>query len=160
VVLDGRLRMSPTAQILRTPSGEGRAANGAGGAGASHHARTLIFASAMAPRQKAAALEDAGGEVIRLPGQGSRLPLGDVLQSLATRGVQSVLVEGGADVHAAFITAGLVDAVVMFQAPLLLGGGVPIARGQGRGVPGALRLGPLEVERYGDDLCIRAEVLR
>jgi diaminohydroxyphosphoribosylaminopyrimidine deaminase/5-amino-6-(5-phosphoribosylamino)uracil reductase len=86
--------------------------------------------------------------------------LTEVLQELATRGIQSVLVEGGADVHAAFISAGLVDGVAVFQAPLLLGGGVPIARGQGRGVAAALRLGPLEVQRFGDDLCVRADVLR
>jgi diaminohydroxyphosphoribosylaminopyrimidine deaminase/5-amino-6-(5-phosphoribosylamino)uracil reductase len=145
VVLDGRLRISPTARLLGS---------------ASAAAQTLVFSSAMAPRQKASALEAAGAEVIRMPGQGSRVHLTEVLQELATRGIQSVLVEGGADVHAAFISAGLVDGVAVFQAPLLLGGGVPIARGQGRGVASALRLGPLEVQRFGDDLCVRADVLR
>ena len=145
VVLDGRLRISPTARLLGS---------------ASASAQTLVFSSAMAPRQKASALEAAGAEVVRMPGQGSRVHLTEVLQELATRGIQSVLVEGGADVHAAFISAGLVDGVAVFQAPLLLGGGVPIARGQGRGVASALRLGPLEVQRFGDDLCVRADVLR
>jgi diaminohydroxyphosphoribosylaminopyrimidine deaminase/5-amino-6-(5-phosphoribosylamino)uracil reductase len=145
VVLDGRLRISPTARLLGS---------------ASASAQTLVFSSAMAPRHKANALEAAGAEVIRMPGQGSRVHLTEVLQELANRGIQSVLVEGGADVHAAFISAGLVDGVAVFQAPLLLGGGVPIARGQGRGVAAALRLGPLEVQRFGDDLCVRADILR
>ena len=41
--------------------------------------------------------------------------------------MQSLLVEGGATIHGAFIKAGLVDRVALFVAPRLLGGGVPIA---------------------------------
>lgn len=159
VVLDGRLRISPTARLLGPgPASVSSVSSVSSGSPAAP--RTLVFTSAVPSTQKASALEAAGAEVIRMPGQGSRVHLTEVLRELATRGIQSLLVEGGADVHAAFISAGLVDAVAVFQAPLLLGGGVPIARGQGRGVPAALRLGPLEVQRFGDDLCVRAEVLR
>jgi diaminohydroxyphosphoribosylaminopyrimidine deaminase / 5-amino-6-(5-phosphoribosylamino)uracil reductase len=147
VVLDGRLRMAPTAKVLR------------GGDGAREEHRTLVFASEMASPQKVTALEAGGAQVVRLPGHGHRVHLPELLQELARRNVQSVLVEGGAEVHAAFISAGLVDAVAFFQAPLLLGGGVPIARGPGRGVPAALRLGRLDVTRVGEDICIRAEVI-
>jgi diaminohydroxyphosphoribosylaminopyrimidine deaminase / 5-amino-6-(5-phosphoribosylamino)uracil reductase len=73
--------------------------------------------------------------------------------------VQSVLVEGGATVHGAFIAAGLVDRVALFLAPRLIGGGVPIARGADLPLAKALRLGPLSTRTVGQDLLITADVL-
>ena len=75
------------------------------------------------------------------------------LTLLAARGVQSVLVEGGAAIAGAFIKAGLVDRVALFVAPKLLGGG--LAR-RGRGdlpVARALRLGPISVRPSATTCC-------
>ncbi|HEY4244204.1 MAG TPA: bifunctional diaminohydroxyphosphoribosylaminopyrimidine deaminase/5-amino-6-(5-phosphoribosylamino)uracil reductase RibD [Kofleriaceae bacterium] len=52
-----------------------------------------------------------------------RLDLADVLAKLAARGIQSVLVEGGARVHASFLRVQLVDQVLLYVAPLLAGPG-------------------------------------
>lgn len=76
-----------------------------------------------------------------------------VLQALAGAGVQSVLLEGGPTLAAAFLRAGLVDRVVWFLAPKLLGAG-PSAVGD-LGIPGidaalGLRIG--RVRRVGQDL--------
>jgi diaminohydroxyphosphoribosylaminopyrimidine deaminase/5-amino-6-(5-phosphoribosylamino)uracil reductase len=85
----------------------------------------------------------------------------DVLSYLAReRDVQSLLVEGGATIHGAFIKAGLVDRVALFVAPRLLGGGVPIARGAELPLARALRLGPLSARAVGADLLITADVIR
>ncbi len=73
--------------------------------------------------------------------------------------VQSLLVEGGATVHGAFIAAGLVDRVALFLAPRLIGGGVPIARGADLPLDRALRLGPLSTRAVGADLLITADVV-
>ncbi len=82
------------------------------------------------------------------------------LQALARdHAVHSVLVEGGATVHGAFIAAGLVDRVALFLAPRLIGGGVPIARGADLPLAKALRLGPLSTRTVGQDLLITADVL-
>jgi diaminohydroxyphosphoribosylaminopyrimidine deaminase/5-amino-6-(5-phosphoribosylamino)uracil reductase len=86
--------------------------------------------------------------------------LGRALQALARDHlVQSLLVEGGATVHGAFIAAGLVDRVALFLAPRLIGGGVPIARGADLPLAKALRLGPLATRTVGQDLLITADVL-
>lgn len=45
-----------------------------------------------------------------------------VLDALARRGLTRLLIEGGADIAAAFVRAGLVDRLVWFRAPTLLGG--------------------------------------
>jgi diaminohydroxyphosphoribosylaminopyrimidine deaminase/5-amino-6-(5-phosphoribosylamino)uracil reductase len=85
------------------------------------------------------------------------------LELLAARGIQSVLVEGGASVAGAFIEAGLVDRVALFVAPKLLGGGLSIATGGARGarsVAGALRLGPISAASVGPDLLLTADVVR
>jgi diaminohydroxyphosphoribosylaminopyrimidine deaminase / 5-amino-6-(5-phosphoribosylamino)uracil reductase len=88
-----------------------------------------------------------------------RPAIAEVLTYLAReRDVQSLLVEGGATIHGAFIKAGLVDRVALFVAPRLLGGGVPIARGADLPLARALRLGPLTVRELGEDLLITGDV--
>jgi diaminohydroxyphosphoribosylaminopyrimidine deaminase/5-amino-6-(5-phosphoribosylamino)uracil reductase len=89
-----------------------------------------------------------------------RAPIPRVLATLAKRDIQSVLVEGGARIHGAFIAAGLVDRVVLFLAPRLLGGGVPIAVGGNPQVARGLALGPPRVRRVGGDLMLTADVIR
>ncbi len=49
--------------------------------------------------------------------------LGDALRKLKTRGINSLMVEGGAGLAASFLGSGFVDRLVMFQAPLILGHG-------------------------------------
>ena len=49
--------------------------------------------------------------------------LGDALRKLKSRGINSLMVEGGAGLAASFIGGGFVDRLVMFQAPVILGNG-------------------------------------
>ena len=76
--------------------------------------------------------------------------LADELGALAAEGVQSLLLEGGPTIAASFLAGGLVDRLLVFVAPVLAGGGVPMV--------GALRepigLGEPEVERVGEDLLL------
>jgi len=104
-------------------------------------------------------LDDSAPSLVIRGGRG-RIPIRRVLAELAAADVQSVLVEGGATVHGAFIAAGLVDRVALFVAPVLLGGGTPIAAGPGLSLGDALPLGPLAVRSVGADLLITAEVRR
>ncbi|PCG86032.1 riboflavin biosynthesis protein RibD [Streptomyces sp. WZ.A104] len=80
-------------------------------------------------------------------------PLG-LLEALGTRGVRSVLVEGGPALASAFVTAGLTDRVVAYVAPLLLGSeGVSAVGELGVGSIGeAHRLRITAVDRIGSDL--------
>ena len=82
------------------------------------------------------------------------------LKLLAARGVQSVLVEGGAAIAGAFIAAGLVDRIALFVAPRLIGGGIPIATGADLAISRALRLGPISLQPVGPDLLLTADVDR
>ena len=139
VVLDGRLRTPARAQVL------------------SRAAPTIIFTRRGAPAARQRALRAAGAEVVELAAVRGRLPLRDVLHALAARDIQSVLVEGGSAVHGSFVDAGLVDEVVLFVAPRLMGGGVPVAAGRGLGILRSLRLGALTARPVGPDLMLTAQ---
>lgn len=149
VVLDSHLRTPPHAKIF----------------GAQAPRPPLIVAAAaragdagFARRRRA--LERRGAKVVTVPADGEGRPrLRDTLRLLARREIQSLLVEGGARIHAAFIRARLVDRAAMFVAPRLVGGGVPVAAGVGSGIERALALSPLRITRIGDDILIEAEVV-
>ena len=104
---------------------------------------------------------DAAGPLGSLPGvevvssSVSRIDPKLVLAALAERGVQSVLIEGGPTVAAAFLEAGLVDKVTFLIAPILIGGGDAPSVIAGTGVTtltDAPRLHDVAVRQLGDDL--------
>ena len=87
--------------------------------------------------------------------------LPDVLAALFARDVQHVLLEGGPTLAGAFVSAGLVDRVVAYVAPVLLGAGPAVLGPAGIStIGGALRLRTQDVTRLGDDVRITARVLR
>ncbi len=89
-------------------------------------------------------------------GEGGLHP-GGALEVLYDRGVRSVLVEGGASVAGSFLRAGLVDRVVAYVAPALLGDGTGVLSGAGIGtIAAAVRLDLLDVGRVGGDVRIVA----
>lgn len=146
VVLDSEARTPPAARLI----------------GAGSPDRALILVTERAPAARRQALAAAGATVVTCPGHGGRVELAAALGELAAREARGVLVEGGAEVHGAFLVAGLVDRVVAFVAPRLLGGRTarPALAGEGLDLARALRLGPLAARGVGDDLCIEADVLR
>ena len=146
VVLDTRARTPREARLLR-----------AGTPG-----RTLIVVGADVPEERTRGLADSGATVVRCRTRDGRVDLGALLSDLFAREVRAVLVEGGGEVHAAFLDAGLVDRVAISIAPLLVGGrdATPVVGGVGRELKNAVRLGGFSVSALGDDLLIEADVLR
>ena len=99
-------------------------------------------------------------EVVRVTGDAQNRPSIDaVLELLAERGVKSLMIEGGGRVAAAFVTAGVVDAIDWFRAPILLGGdGRPgVAALSLARLANAPKFRRLAVEPLGDDLWERYE---
>lgn len=84
-----------------------------------------------------------------------------VLAALTARGVHHVLLEGGPTLAAAFLRAGLVDEVVAYVAPVLLGSGPPAVGDLGvTGIDHALRLETTDVTVLGGDVRITARPVR
>jgi len=146
VVLDTSARTPPHARVIS-------------GATA---ARALIAVAEGAPAQRIAALVSAGATVVRCPLRDGRVSVEFVLAALFDRDVRAVLVEGGGEVHASFLDAGLVDRVTLFVAPMLLGGqsAPSVVGGAGRELKSAVRLGAMTARPVGDDVLLEADVLR
>ena len=79
-------------------------------------------------------------------------PLREELEQLAAEGVQSLLLEGGPTLAAAFLEAELVDKLLVFVAPTLSGDGP----GMLEGLPRPLELTRLEARPIGDDVLLQA----
>jgi diaminohydroxyphosphoribosylaminopyrimidine deaminase/5-amino-6-(5-phosphoribosylamino)uracil reductase len=121
-------------------------------------AKTLLAATAALPAERRAALESRGVEVLVLPADAQgRVDLAALLETLGRRQVTSLLVEGGGTVLASFFQAGLVDKVVAFLAPLVIGGQEAPSAVSGTGVAhlaDAARLERVQVERVGEDVLV------
>ncbi|MDP3892745.1 bifunctional diaminohydroxyphosphoribosylaminopyrimidine deaminase/5-amino-6-(5-phosphoribosylamino)uracil reductase RibD [Nocardioides sp.] len=94
-------------------------------------------------------LTDGAAETVHLTTRDPRT----ALATLFERGRREVLLEGGATLAAAFLAAGLVDEVVAYVAPALLGAGFPVLGDLGiTTIDDALRLRLTDVARVGDDV--------
>jgi diaminohydroxyphosphoribosylaminopyrimidine deaminase/5-amino-6-(5-phosphoribosylamino)uracil reductase len=135
VVLDARLRMPLDSQLAKTAEGD-----------------VLVFCDASAEAGKVAALEAAGVEVVRVEGKDGRLDLDAVLGVLGERKILSVLLECGSELNAAFLSAGLVDEVVLFRSTKVLGAdGVPFAGSFGPPERLLAQLRDVTRVRFGED---------
>jgi len=102
VVLDSSLRTPPGARLL---SGDG----------------PVLIAHAAPAEERAAALRDRGAELVCLPGAGNRVDVAALLGALARRDINEVLAETGPTLAGSLWRAGLVDQLLLYQAPTLLG---------------------------------------
>ncbi|MDA8094966.1 MAG: bifunctional diaminohydroxyphosphoribosylaminopyrimidine deaminase/5-amino-6-(5-phosphoribosylamino)uracil reductase RibD [Betaproteobacteria bacterium] len=101
VVFDSRLRTPPSARILQ--------------------GAPTVLIGAQANREAQARLEDAGAEVLIIPGRGPCVDIPEALGVLAGRGINELMVEAGAQLLGAFLAAGAADEWVAYLAPALLG---------------------------------------
>ncbi|WP_304217627.1 RibD family protein [Phenylobacterium aquaticum] len=105
-------------------------------------------------------LTDLGVRVIRSPaGADGRLDLTAVVRLLAAEGLARLFVEGGGQVAASFLRAGLVDALEWFRAPLVLGaeGRPGMGNLEVSALSDAPRLKRVDVREVGSDLWERYE---
>jgi diaminohydroxyphosphoribosylaminopyrimidine deaminase/5-amino-6-(5-phosphoribosylamino)uracil reductase len=146
VVVDSKLRTPPSAKLLPRKTG----------------VRTIIATTESAAAAAEAALVRAGAEVWRFHAERGRVPLHALASRLGEEGILSVLVEGGGQIHASLLAAGLATDVQLFLAPLIVGGPAPSWVG-GAGVSklsAAWRLQFIGApQRIGDDLLIQAAVV-
>ena len=141
ILVDSRLEVDPDAHIF---DGEG----------------TVLIACAVTKPALEAALAQRGAEVIHLPGERGKVDLKALMKALAARNINEVHVEAGFKLNGSIMMAGLVDELLVYLAPSLLG------EAQGMlhlpalsDLAQARRLKFHEVAQVGDDVRIVARVI-
>ena len=121
----------------------------------------IVICARAAPRTATEGLEAAGAEVIVVTGQNEGARVAAALDELGSRGIQSVLLEGGPHLTGAFLDAGEVDEMRVFIAPIVAGGRQARSPVEGQGfqlIGAAKRALWHEVEEIGDDVLISARL--
>jgi diaminohydroxyphosphoribosylaminopyrimidine deaminase/5-amino-6-(5-phosphoribosylamino)uracil reductase len=105
-VFDSRLRLPPTSRLVRTAR------------------RAPVWVLTLSnDRRRRARLERLGAQVVVVRGRRrGRVPPSAALRELSARGIGSVMVEGGSELLGSFLSARLFDRIVLFRAPVMLGG--------------------------------------
>jgi diaminohydroxyphosphoribosylaminopyrimidine deaminase/5-amino-6-(5-phosphoribosylamino)uracil reductase len=143
VIVDSTLRIPLQARILQ---------RGAGG--------DVLIYTLREDKEKISALRAFGATVEVLPEMGGKIDLAFVMKDLGKRGFNEVLVEAGATLNGALLKAGLVDELLLYVAPQLLG---DAARGVAQlgdlaSLDEKVGLEWMDVRRVGDDMRIQIKV--
>jgi diaminohydroxyphosphoribosylaminopyrimidine deaminase/5-amino-6-(5-phosphoribosylamino)uracil reductase len=147
IIVDSRLRIPADSRILRTAA----------------EFPTLVAATSSVPLKRIDRLKKKRVEVlvVRRNRQG-RVSLAALLKELGCRGIQSILLEGGPTLNASAWKEKIVDRVLLFVAPKVIGGRKTPGMMGGEGVEkvkNARRVDILRVQRAGPDLMIEAKPL-
>jgi diaminohydroxyphosphoribosylaminopyrimidine deaminase/5-amino-6-(5-phosphoribosylamino)uracil reductase len=125
-------------------------------------APTLVVVGPKAPAYKVERLREAGATVLVLEQSARRISLAALMQALVAREITSVLIEGGAEIHASALAEGIVDKVAFFLAPLLIGGKTAPSALGGPGIEklaDAVRLRDVRFTPLGEDLLVEGYAL-
>jgi diaminohydroxyphosphoribosylaminopyrimidine deaminase/5-amino-6-(5-phosphoribosylamino)uracil reductase len=141
VILDKDARLPPTARLLQSIE----------------VARLIVYVGPEAPSERIATLVASGAEVVPVPLASGGLELGAVLTDLAEKGFTRVLTEGGAEVASSFVSADLLDEVILFRASVVVGpDGVRALGGMAlSAIERSPRYRQIEASKVGEDIMRR-----
>ena len=140
VVVDSQLRLPATARILQAPG------------------KVMIF-TARAVTKNDAVLLASGALIVQSSGVNEQVDLTAMLRELAQLGINEVHVEAGATLNGALLQAGLVDELLLYLAPSMLGQGRAMAQWPAlSSLSDRLNLRFTDVQLLGEDLRVRALV--
>ena len=140
VVIDGSLRVSPEARLF--------ARRGA-----------VVATLDSAPRERELEFTNLGAEVWRFAARDGRIDLRDFSLRAGAQGMTSLIIEGGGTLAAAALKDGIVDRVMIYMAPLIIGDGVAaVGQLDTAELGAAIRLERVSTRRLGDDLLYTADV--
>lgn len=145
IICDSNLRTPLTSQTVRT----------------ARDVRTLIATCCRQP-ERIHPYMDAGCEIVAIPPSGGRVDLNLLMHALNGRGIDSILLEGGATLNWEALRCGIVQKVQMYLAPKLLGGVNAKSPVGGQGIEdpkNAIVLSRPTITVLGDDVLLESEVM-
>lgn len=141
IILDTHLRISEKAKLLQLHS----------------DSDTILITGPLVSSDKKTRLEKKGVRIIESPVSDGLIDLDRLMDLLGSLGITSLLIEGGGRVFASALSAGIVDKVIFFYAPKILGGddGIPICKGPGvELMDNCIPVKDIRVRRFGDDIMV------
>ncbi len=145
IILDTHLSIVPDARVLQQTS----------------VSETILVAGQGVARSKKTAFEKAGARVIESSLKDNRIDMSALMDQLGELEICSLLIEGGSRVLASAFKAGIVDKVLFFYGPKILGGddGVPICSGPGAELMNqSTAVKEIAVRRFADDILIEGYI--
>jgi diaminohydroxyphosphoribosylaminopyrimidine deaminase / 5-amino-6-(5-phosphoribosylamino)uracil reductase len=145
IVVDGQGRTPRQARLFKEPG------------------QTLVAVSKSLTPEVKRNLREAGAELLELPAENGVIDLIHLLQILGSRQITSILVEAGGILLGSLFDHKLVDKVIAFMAPVIIGGEEARPSVAGRGVERLLdcpRLNNVRVERFGEDVMVSGYITR
>jgi len=140
IILDSQLRIPLSAKVLNTGP-----------------AKTYIATSLDAPQDKIMALREKGIEVILLGSKEGYIDLQSLMKELGSLGIMNLMIEGGSETNASSLKAGIVDKVLIFISPRIIGGHDSKGAIGGRSperLCDAIAIRDLKLKRLGEDILI------
>lgn len=111
-IVDSRLRMPLKSELVKSAQRD-----------------VIVYTTQPHDSPKSRALERAGIDVVRVPARHGHVDLQAVMRDLGNRQILSVILEAGAELNGAALEAGIVDKMILFYAPKVMGPeGVPMAK--------------------------------
>lgn len=147
IIVDTRGRIPLEAKVLNTES----------------KAKTIIATTKLIDSSKVKALQSLGAEVIITPLKEDKVDLADLMRQLGDMKIDSVLIEGGSTLNFSALEEGIVDKVISFIAPKIIGGKdakTPVG-GEGLSkIKDAFILKDIKITKFDEDMMIEGYLER
>ena len=122
-----------------------------------HVSQTIVATTSLAGSAFFNRVHATGASVLVIPSKGMHVSLKALMKRLGEMGLLHVLCEGGGELAASLVREKLVDEILLFVGPTMLGGGsTPVIGGEGWSLAAAPRFAIASVEQLGSDLLIHA----
>lgn len=144
IIVDGKLSVPPAAKVFQ------------------EEGRVIIVTTSASGEGRRKDFEDMGAEIILADSEeNGKVDLSAAMTGLYLKGIDGILLEGGAELAASAFKAGIVDKVRIYVSPMIIGGkeAPGLVGGQGAAaIPEAVKLKNISTEMSGEDLVIEAYV--
>jgi len=125
IIVDSSLRIPLRAKVLKNPG------------------QVIVATTGKAPKSRIKKLKDSGVRVLVVKEKNGRVDLKALMKELAKLEISSVLIEGGGEINASAIESGIVDKILFFIAPRIIGGRYAKTPVEGMGIKRILDAIPL-----------------
>jgi len=141
IILDTHLSVPEDAKVLKNDS----------------DAETFVITGNNIQPDKKSKIASKKVKIIESPLKEGRIDFASLMSQLGSLGITSILIEGGSQVIASAFAAKIVDKIIFFYAPKILGGddGVPICKGKGPALmKDSIQIRDINIRRFDDDVMI------